>query len=120
VNVKVVPDWGESPEEVDELGDVLTLRVPEDDGGGTGPKYVAIRESFLFSPCTSAGGESVTAFSTSVENESVEETSVAPAIRSFRRAKRGDRQPQNYPLRQRTLGTCSPVSSSLAKKPLQR
>lgn len=52
---------GESKEEAVELGEVLTLSVP-DTGGSGGPIKGAIRESFRFRLGTSTGGGSVKAF----------------------------------------------------------
>lgn len=77
LNINVVPVLGDSPDDADELGDVLTLSIP-DTVGKAGPKNGAIRESFRFRLRTSTIDGSTEA---SPGGKRIEEFSVAPAIR---------------------------------------
>ena len=75
-----MPVLGDSPEDADELGEVLTLSMP-DDVGSAGPKNGAIRESFRIKLRTSIGGDFVKAFPDG--DRSVGEFRFAPAISSL-------------------------------------
>ena len=76
-----MPAFGESPEEIDELGDVLTLSIPDDEGGGGGPNNGAMWESFRFRLRTSIRVKSVKAFPDA--ERKMEEFRFAPAISSL-------------------------------------